>query len=76
MSNIRADLAFEIGEPPDLTVRISDTSGNQDAAQDNSVILKLHKSVLCKYEYFKQLLAAQPDVSRHRSQITGRLLPF
>lgn len=76
MANARARPAFEINEHPDLTVLILDTSGNPSAAQNNSVILKVHKSVLCRYEYFKQLLAAQPEVSRRRSQLNDRFLPL
>jgi hypothetical protein len=63
MTDMNAPSAFRIGEHPDLTVLISDNSGDQKAAQEDGVILKLHKSVLSEYEYFMQLFAAQPEVS-------------
>ena len=64
MADIRVGSAFWIGERPDLTVVISDTSGDQKSMQEDGVILKLHKSVLSENEYFKQRFDAQPDVSQ------------
>ena len=64
---------FCIGERPDLTVLISKSNCHQNVAQD-SVMLKLHKSVLGKYEYFKQVFATQPEVSRHPLRLNVNFL--
>ena len=70
MADIRAGSAFLIGERPDLTIFISNTSGKQNAPQEDGAILKLHKSVLSEYEYFKQRFSAQPNVSNGTFQLT------
>lgn len=63
MANMHASSALWIGERPDLTVLVSDTSGTHNVTQAEGVTLKLHRSVLSEYEYFKQRFDAQPDVS-------------
>lgn len=63
MANMHASSALWIGERPDLTVLVSDTGGARNVIQAEGVTLKLHKSVLGEYEYFKQRFDAQPDVS-------------
>jgi hypothetical protein len=73
MANIRPE--FWIGERSDITVLVWGTSGDQDAAQEDGVALMLHKSVLSEYEYFKQLFAAQPEVSKHSFQLSKHILP-
>jgi hypothetical protein len=76
MANKRADPAFWIGERPDLTVIISDTNDDHTAAQEDGLMLKLHKSVISECEYFKQRFDAQPDVCRQRFQLRGCAFRF
>jgi hypothetical protein len=65
MANRHPDSAGWIGESPDLTVLISETSGDNNAPQEDGVVMKLHKSILSEYEYFRQRLSTQPEVTKH-----------
>ena len=64
MVNKHPDSAYRIDESPDLTVLISETGGDNNALQEDGVVLKLHKSVLSEYEYFRQRFSTQPEVPR------------
>ena len=65
MANKHPGSACWIGERPDLTVLISEISGDNNAPQEDNVVLKLHKSVLNEYEYFRQRFSTQPEVTKH-----------
>jgi hypothetical protein len=65
MANKHPNSARWTGESPDLIVLISETSGDNNAPQEDGAVLKLHKSVLSEYEYFRQRFSIQPEVPKH-----------
>ena len=76
MVNMQPGSAFWIGERPDLTVLMHGMGSGQYVAQEDGVILNLHKSVLRDYEYFKQLFNTQPDVSEWSSWLIQKIYPM
>jgi hypothetical protein len=65
MANKHPDSACWTGESPDLTVLISETSSDNNTPHEDGAALKLHKSVLSEYEYFRQRFSIQPEVPKH-----------